>query len=334
MTAPVALHPRRRRSNAAAFACLIGLAALWLLAASRVHVNTSWSDDAWGYLLLPLGTPELGDAVLFEPPRTLGTRVPYLKTVRGLPGATISIAADRTVFVDGIALGRAKTHALDGRPLEAVPPGKIPPGHYYLHGDHVDSHDSRYAEIGLVPRERILGRALAFPDLPWLGLDGPPVGPAGAESGTGRQDGPDREPARGHPRHLRRRRARAVPGRGGGSAAMRRAASIPLRALAAASLALALSCPAPASAKDLGVRGATWAIAEPDLLAEIENRLAVLRDTGALARFEEEAKARARSRIEAPRARRRHRARAGAAYPAVRPGGHGRARYRHPPRGS
>ena len=39
------------------------------------------------------------------------------------------------------------------------------------------SHDSRYAEIGLVPRGRILGRAIAMPDIPWLGLEGPLVGP-------------------------------------------------------------------------------------------------------------------------------------------------------------
>ena len=56
-------------------------------------------------------------------------------------------------------------------------PGVIPPDHYYLHADHVDSHDSRYAEIGPVPRDRILGRAFALPDLPWLGLEGPLVGP-------------------------------------------------------------------------------------------------------------------------------------------------------------
>ena len=36
---------------------------------------------------------------------------------------------------------------------------------------------SRYAEIGLVPRDRILGRAIAMPDIPWLGLKGPLVGP-------------------------------------------------------------------------------------------------------------------------------------------------------------
>ena len=64
--------------------------------------------------------------------------------------------------------------------------------------------------------------------------------------------------------------------------------------LAAALLAL------PAQALDLGVRGETWAIAEPDLLSEIEDRLEALEASGALARFEREARDRARSRIEAP----------------------------------
>lgn len=158
--------------------CMGVLAALWLAAASRIHVNASWSDDAWGYLVLPLGEPALGDTVLFEPPAALGSRVPYLKTVRGLPGAAVTVDADRTVRLDGVPVARAKSHALDGRPLEAVRPGTVPGGHYYLHADHVDSHDSRYAEIGPVPRGRILGRALKLPDIPWLGLDGPLVGPA------------------------------------------------------------------------------------------------------------------------------------------------------------
>ena len=53
----------------------------------------------------------------------------------------------------------------------------MPTGHYYLHGGHVDSHDSRYAEIGLVPRDRVTALAVALPDIPWLGLEGPLVGP-------------------------------------------------------------------------------------------------------------------------------------------------------------
>ena len=167
---------RRRRIGLVA---MIALAVLWLAAASHVHVNASWSDGAWGYAAFPLfgEDPKPGDRVLFEPPEAVGSEVPYLKTVRGVPGMRIEVGKDGTVYLDGVPAGRAKTHALDGRPLEAIPPGTIPPGHFYLHADHVDSHDSRYAEIGLVPRGRILGRAIAMPDVPWLGLEGPLVGP-------------------------------------------------------------------------------------------------------------------------------------------------------------
>ena len=165
---------------------MVLLAALWLGAASRVHVNASWSDGAWGYAILPLlgRDPEIGDLVLFEPPESVGSRVPWLKTVRGVPGTAIAVRADGTVLLDGDPVGRAKRHALDGRPLEAVAPGLVPPGHFHVHADHVDSHDSRYAEIGLVPRGRILGRAVALPDIPWLGLEGPLVGPEDAATAT------------------------------------------------------------------------------------------------------------------------------------------------------
>ena len=181
MTAREALRDTRRGGRRAriGLAVLVALAGLWLLAASRVHVNASWSDEAWGYAAVPLfgEEPAIGDRVLFDPPESVNAPVPYLKTVRGVPGSIVSVDPDRTVRIDGTAVGRAKTHALDGRPLAAIEPGTIPPGHYFLHADHRDSHDSRYAEIGLAPRSRILGRALALPDLPWIGLEGPLVGP-------------------------------------------------------------------------------------------------------------------------------------------------------------
>ena len=177
-------NPRRRNIG---LAVMVALAALWLLAASRIHVNASWSDGAWGYAAFPLfgEEPAIGDRVLFEPPEATGSRVPYLKTVRGVPGMKIAVNEDGTVLLDGAPVAAAKSRALDGRPLVAVAAGTIPPGHFYLHADHVDSHDSRYAEIGLVPRERILGRALALPDLPWLGLEGPLVGPESDDAVAG-----------------------------------------------------------------------------------------------------------------------------------------------------
>ena len=174
------------RGRTIGLAVMAALAALWLAAASRVHVNASWSDEAWGYAAFPLfgEAPAIGDRVLFEPPQAFGSPVPYLKTVRGVPGMRIEVDADGTVRLDGESVGRAKTHALDGRPLAAIEPGVIPPGRYYLHADHPDSHDSRYAEIGLVPGARILGRAVAMPDIPWLGLNGPLVGPQDGGAST------------------------------------------------------------------------------------------------------------------------------------------------------
>ncbi len=57
-----------------------------------------------------------------------------------------------------------------------------------------------------------------------------------------------------------------------------------------------------APAKDLGARGETWAIAEPDLLAALEAGLLELVRSGAMAAIGEEARERVRERIEAPQA--------------------------------
>ena len=74
---------------------------------------------------------------------------------------------------------------------------------------------------------------------------------------------------------------------------MKRATAI----LLAASLAVV---PVAGHAKDLGVRGATWPVAEPDLLAQIEARLLEMERSGELARLEDEARASARRTLEEP----------------------------------
>ena len=68
----------------------------------------------------------------------------------------------------------------------------------------------------------------------------------------------------------------------------------------AALVPAALLAAAPVGAKDLGVRGETWPVAEPDLLVTIERRLLEMRRSGELARREEEARADARRHLEAP----------------------------------
>ena len=73
--------------------------------------------------------------------------------------------------------------------------------------------------------------------------------------------------------------------------------SLPAACLVAVSVAASAS---PLSAKDLGVRGASWPVAEPDILVEIEARLDELQRSGELARFEAEARERAHRRLEEP----------------------------------
>ena len=73
--------------------------------------------------------------------------------------------------------------------------------------------------------------------------------------------------------------------------------AFPIVALA---LGIALAAGAPASGADLGVRGATWPIVEPDLLAEIEARLSAMQHSGEMARIERDARTTARSRLEEP----------------------------------
>ena len=71
-------------------------------------------------------------------------------------------------------------------------------------------------------------------------------------------------------------------------------------AFAAVWLAGVLDAAMPVAARDLGVLGETWRIAEADLLDRIEQQLVELERSGERARLDEEAKARARERLEAP----------------------------------
>ena len=81
---------------------------------------------------------------------------------------------------------------------------------------------------------------------------------------------------------------------------MTRATRLSCRTLAAAMCITTVLSVLPAFAADLGVRGATWPIAEPDLLEQIEARLSAMQRSGEMARIEREARSRARARLEEP----------------------------------
>jgi conjugal transfer pilus assembly protein TraW len=62
----------------------------------------------------------------------------------------------------------------------------------------------------------------------------------------------------------------------------------------------ALTISSPAAARDYGQQGAVWAIAEPDLLAQIHARLTQLEKTGETARLNEELKRRTIAKVNRP----------------------------------
>jgi signal peptidase I len=102
-----------------------------------------------------LGNIQRGDTVVFWYPEEPSTS--YIKRVIGLPGDTVSVD-DGYVIVNGKKLIENYVPP-EYRDDRSYPPVVIPPGQYFVLGDHrVSSNDSR--AWGLVPRNYIYGKAV------------------------------------------------------------------------------------------------------------------------------------------------------------------------------
>jgi conjugal transfer pilin signal peptidase TrbI len=126
-------------------------------------INTSPSLPYWAIWLTRGAAPVRGDIVLFDPPASdlvtahFGREPqPFGKRVLGLPGDQVSTKG-RVFAINGKDVAFAKPVSLRGEPLALGPTGTIPPGCYYVGTAHRDSFDSRYAAIGWICQERILG---------------------------------------------------------------------------------------------------------------------------------------------------------------------------------
>lgn len=81
------------------------------------------------------------------------------KRVAGVAGDVVTVQG-RDVFVNGVPVGRAKTHAFDRRALDPIAPTVIPTGHLYVQGTSPDSFDSRYSMSGLVRVQDVKSRVI------------------------------------------------------------------------------------------------------------------------------------------------------------------------------
>ena len=112
-------------------------------------------DAEAGDVRAVFGGPGRGDIVVFE--SSAGSGNDLIKRVIGLPGERVEIVQGR-VYINGQLLDEPYiTEAWSDTRPEIL----IPARHYYVLGDNRNSsQDSRSGRIGLVPRERIVGKAL------------------------------------------------------------------------------------------------------------------------------------------------------------------------------
>ncbi len=97
-----------------------------------------------------------------------------VKIIVGTAGDEVRMNADRSFSIfasddssafktlGGHSTGVAKTVSRTGKPLEAGPTGVIPEGSYYVYAPHKDSLDSRYAIVGWVTTDDIIGRSFSL----------------------------------------------------------------------------------------------------------------------------------------------------------------------------
>ena len=100
------------------------------------------------------GGPGRGDIIVFE--SSAGSGNDLIKRVIGLPGERVSIVQG-SVYINGRLLHEPYiTEAWSDTRPDIV----VPDRHYYVLGDNRNSsQDSRSGRVGVVPRERIVGKA-------------------------------------------------------------------------------------------------------------------------------------------------------------------------------
>jgi signal peptidase I len=133
--------------------------------------------------VLPVGEPRRGDVVVFRSPADPGVNL--IKRLVGLPGDRIRVS-DNRLFINGASVPLmpdgtysggygftgselekerfgASDHVIMLAPQRSVADfeGVVPPGHYFFMGDNRnDSEDSRFARVGFVPEDNLVGHAI------------------------------------------------------------------------------------------------------------------------------------------------------------------------------
>lgn len=156
------LIPQRRvLVSGVAAALVMILAHLVLLQTCSLGINETGSlPQRLFFIWKHAKTVAVGDYLAFR-----GEGVPYypdgvtwVKRVGATAGQVITRQDDRLILPDGTSLA-VKTKDIHGRELPPGPTGAVPAGCYFVWSDHDYSIDSRYAHLGWICEDSVVGRA-------------------------------------------------------------------------------------------------------------------------------------------------------------------------------
>jgi conjugal transfer pilin signal peptidase TrbI len=143
-------------------------AVAWWRANHAILINATDSLPNWAFLLEKKRPAGVGELIFFRAPpsRLLQTHFGagehlFGKRVAGVAGDVVS-RDGRSILVNGRIVAVTKARTRLGVPLEPIAPTTIPHGCYFAVTDHKDGFDSRYAAIGIICRDRVLGTARAI----------------------------------------------------------------------------------------------------------------------------------------------------------------------------
>lgn len=151
---------------AIAVLCFISAAISSLSKWSESHafmINATDSLPNWAFLVESGRFPERGQYVVFHPGHDPVTTkyfgdqpAAFVKIAYALPGDEVARDGSE-VLVNGQRVASLKPLTRRGDPLTAGPLGTVPEGCVFAATPHKDGFDSRYAHIGFVCRDRLVG---------------------------------------------------------------------------------------------------------------------------------------------------------------------------------